>query len=66
MELFIDKLRLINKTKVEVAKAVKKQNDLKTIVANLKEVGVKATITKSRVELLKVLTPPAQAPHPQN
>ena len=45
---------------------MKKQNDLKTIVANLSKVGVKATVTKSRVELLKVLAPPTQAPYPQN
>jgi hypothetical protein len=45
---------------------VKKQSDLKTIVANLSKAGVKATVTKSRVELLKVLAPPTQAPHPQN
>ena len=45
---------------------MKKKSDLKTIVANLSKVGVTVSVTKSRVELLKVLTPPTQAPHPQN
>lgn len=40
---------------------VNKQSDLKSIVAKLTKVGVKATVTKSRVELLKLLP----APHPQ-
>ena len=45
---------------------MKKQSDLKSIVANLSKVGVKVTVTKSRVDLLKVLLPPVTQPHPQN
>lgn len=45
---------------------MKKQSDLKSIVANLSKVGVKATVTKSRVELLKVLSPLTKTPNPQN
>lgn len=41
---------------------MKKEVDLKKIVANLTKLGVTATITKSRLELLKVLTPPKQTP----
>ncbi|MCT6925515.1 MULTISPECIES: Lmo0850 family protein [Bacillales] len=39
-----------------------KEIDLKKIVSNLSKLGVNATITKSRIELLKVLTPPRQSP----
>ncbi|MEC1180281.1 Lmo0850 family protein [Metasolibacillus meyeri] len=39
-----------------------KEIDLKKIVSNLSKLGVNATITKSRIELLKVLTPPTQSP----
>lgn len=39
-----------------------KEIDLKTIVKNLSKLGVTATVTKSRLELLKVLTPPTQTP----
>ncbi len=37
-----------------------KEVDLKKIVTNLSKLGVTATVTKSRLELLKVLTPPTQ------
>lgn len=43
-----------------------KEIDLKRIVTNLSKLGVKATVTKSRLELLKVLTPPTQTPQTQN
>lgn len=43
-----------------------KEIDLKRIVTNLSKLGVKATVTKSRLELLKVLTPPTQTPQAQN
>lgn len=43
-----------------------KEMDLKQIITNLSMLGVKATVTKSRVELLKVLTPPAQTAQTQN
>lgn len=35
-----------------------KEVDLKKIVMNLSKVGVKITMTKSRLELLKALAPP--------
>lgn len=41
---------------------MKKELDLKSVVKNLSKLGVDATITKSRLEILKVLTPPAQNP----
>ncbi|MEK4230971.1 Lmo0850 family protein [Solibacillus sp. FSL H8-0538] len=43
-----------------------KEIDLKQIVTNLSKLGVTATVTKSRLELLKVLTPPTQTPQTQN
>ena len=43
-----------------------KEIDLKRIVTNLSKLGVTATVTKSRIELLKVLTPPTQTPQTQN
>ncbi|MDM5335378.1 Lmo0850 family protein [Ureibacillus composti] len=39
-----------------------KEVDLKNIVKNLSKLGVTASVTKSRLELLKVLTPPTQTP----
>ncbi|EON71108.1 Lmo0850 family protein [Lysinibacillus sphaericus] len=42
-----------------------KEVDLKKIVSNLSKLGVQATVTKSRLELLKVLTPPTQTPQVQ-
>ena len=40
-----------------------KEVDLKKIVSNLSKLGVTVTVTKSRLELLKVLTtPPTQTP----
>lgn len=46
--------------------SVGKEVDLKKIVKNLSKSGVTATVTKSRLELLKVLTPPTQAPQIHN
>ncbi|WP_332646353.1 Lmo0850 family protein [Lysinibacillus sp. 54212] len=43
-----------------------KEIDLRKIVTNLSKIGVNATVTKSRLELLKVLTPPTQTPQTQN
>lgn len=43
-----------------------KEIDLKRIVTNLSKIGVTATVTKSRLELLKVLAPPTQTPQAQN
>ncbi|WP_172954408.1 Lmo0850 family protein [Solibacillus sp. R5-41] len=43
-----------------------KEIDLKRIVTNLSKLGVTATVTKSRNEFLKVLTPPTQTPQTQN
>ena len=42
-----------------------KEVDLKKIVSNLSKLGVNGTITKSRLEMLKVLTPPTQTPQVQ-
>lgn len=42
-----------------------KEIDLKKIVSNLSKLGVNATVTKSRIKLLKVLTPPVQSPQAQ-
>ena len=41
---------------------MEKKIDLKQIVKNLSKAGVTVTVTKSRLELLKVLTPPTQTP----
>lgn len=39
---------------------MEKEVDLKKIVEKLSKSGVTVTVTKSRLELLKVLTPPPQ------
>ncbi|WP_397536370.1 Lmo0850 family protein [Rummeliibacillus pycnus] len=39
--------------------------DVTKIIANLSKLGVKATTTKSRLELLKALAPPKSAPQTQ-
>lgn len=64
-ETFWQNKRLNILGKVEVEKMTK-EIDLKEIVKNLSTLGVKATVTKSRLELLKVLTPPTQTPQTQN
>lgn len=51
--------------KVEVDRMAK-EIDLKKIVSNLAKAGVSVTLTKSRLDLLKVLVPPAQDPHVQS
>jgi hypothetical protein len=43
-----------------------KEVDLKKIISNLAKLGVSATMTKSRLEMLKALAPPAQDPQPQS
>ena len=43
-----------------------KEMDLKEMIKHLSTLGVKATVTKSRLELLKVLTPLKQTPQTQN
>lgn len=40
--------------------------DLKKIISNLSKLGVSATKTKSRLEMLKVLVPPVQDPQVQS
>ena len=40
--------------------------DLKKVIANLAKLGVSATITKSRLEMLKVLAPSVQNPQIQS
>lgn len=39
-----------------------KELDLKKIISDLAKLGVSATVTKSRLEMLKVLVPPVQEP----
>ncbi len=51
--------------KVEVEK-MPKEIDLKKIISNLAKLGVSATATKSRMEMLKVLVPPVQDPQIQS
>lgn len=51
--------------KVEVARMAK-EVDVKKIVSNLSKLGVPVTMTKSRVEMLKTLAPPAQNAHTQS
>ena len=43
-----------------------KEVDLKKIVSNLAKLGVTVTITKSRLDMLKALAPPAQSPQVQS
>lgn len=45
---------------------MKKEVDLKSVVKSLSKLGVEASITKSRLEILKVLTPPVQNPSISN
>lgn len=40
--------------------------DLKKIISNLAKLGVSATKTKSRLDMLKVLVPPVQDPQVQS
>ena len=51
----------ITNRKVEVEKMAK-EVDLKKIISNLAKLGVSATMTKSRLEMLKALAPPVQDP----
>ncbi|WP_192797394.1 Lmo0850 family protein [Psychrobacillus glaciei] len=43
-----------------------KEVDLKKIVSNLAKLGVTVTMTKSRLDMLKALVPPANSPHVQS
>ena len=43
-----------------------KEVDLRSIISNLAKLGVSATMTKSRLEMLKALAPPAQGPQIQS
>ncbi|MHA6259837.1 Lmo0850 family protein [Sporosarcina sp. CAU 1771] len=45
---------------------VPKEIDLKKIISNLAKLGVSATLTKSRVDMLKALAPPVHDPHIQS
>lgn len=40
--------------------------DLKKIISNLAKLGVSATMTKSRLDMLKALVPPVQDPQIQS
>lgn len=42
-----------------------KEVDLRKIVSNLSKLGVTVSLTKSRLEMLKALAPPAQTPQSQ-
>ena len=55
-------LRQYKNRKVEVGKMAK-EVELKKIISNLAKLGVSATMTKSRLDMLKALAPPAK--HPQ-
>ncbi len=55
-------IRHYTNRKVEVGNMAK-EVELKKIISNLAKLGVSATITKSRLDMLKALAPPAQ--HPQ-
>lgn len=52
--------------KVEVEKMAKEKVDLKKIISNLAKLGVSATATKSRMEMLKALAPPTNDPQIQS
>ncbi|MBM7700791.1 MULTISPECIES: Lmo0850 family protein [Kurthia] len=43
-----------------------KEVDITKIISNLSKLGVKASKTKSRLELLKTLAPPKSTPQTQN
>lgn len=45
---------------------MKREVDVSKIITNLSKIGVKATATKSRLELLKALAPPKSNPQTQN
>ncbi len=55
-------IRHYTNREVEVGKMAK-EVELKKIISNLTKLGVSATMTKSRLDMLKALAPPAQ--HPQ-
>ncbi len=43
-----------------------KEMNMKKIISNLAKLGVSASMTKSRLEMLKVLAPPTQDPQIQS
>lgn len=45
---------------------MKREVDVTKIISNLSKIGVKATATKSRLELLKALAPPKSTTQIQN
>ncbi|GEK33191.1 Lmo0850 family protein [Kurthia sibirica] len=45
---------------------MKREVDVTKIISNLAKIGVKATATKSRLELLKALAPPKSSPQTHN
>ncbi|MBQ0140770.1 MAG: hypothetical protein KBT36_15965 [Kurthia sp.] len=45
---------------------MKREVDVTKIISNLSKIGVKATATKSRLELLKALAPPKSKTQVQN
>lgn len=55
-------ISLIYKQKEGRGKEMKEKNNLKTILLQLANLGVSASLTKSRLEMLKAIAPPAQEP----
>lgn len=49
----------------EEVERMAKEKDVKTIAERISALGIPVTITKSRLELLKALAPPANVPHPR-
>lgn len=65
MKLIFLKIVLIHDSK-ERCKSMKREVDVTKIISNLSKIGVKATATKSRLELLKALAPPKNKPQTHN
>lgn len=65
MKLVFKKNVLIYDSK-ERCKSMKREVDVTKIISNLSKIGVKATATKSRLELLKALAPPKHKPQTHN
>lgn len=64
MKLILFQNRLNNKQ--EEVLSMKREVDVTKIISNLSKIGVKATVTKSRLELLKALAPPKSKTQVQN
>ncbi len=60
LKLFL--LKNVTNNEERLGGSMTKEVNLKKIVKNLSKLGVTASVTKSRLEILKVLTPPTQTP----